>query len=125
MFGQVSSLNHKDKFEPVDCELQPEPADWATRAVTCVHNSSCCRLITKTVASQSARQFLVVSASSLLGAILSAAKFPNYDDSLLNGLQAGFATGLVGCMCYNFYHNFLRPCPEKPLQSEPTWMHDV
>lgn len=125
MIGQVSSLNQKDKSEVVACESQPEPADWATRAVTCMHNSSCCRFITQTVASQSARQFLVLSASSLLGAILSAAKFPNYDDSFLTGLQVGFATGLVGCMCYNFYHNFLSPCPEKPLQSEPSWMHHV
>ena len=125
MIGQVSSLNRNDKLEVVDREPQPEPADWATRAVTCAHNSSCCRFITQSVASQSARQFLVVSATSLLGAVLSAASFPNYDDSFLTGLQVGFATGLVGCVCYNVYHNYLRSCSEKPPQSEPNWMFDV
>ena len=114
MINNVSVYLNEKPRAPTS-EPQPGSANWVTRAVTYAHNSSCCRFM-QTYVGSSARGFLVVTATSLTGALIGVLSSPN-DEYLIPGLYTGFVTGLIGYDCYQFCHRFVKRHTEKPSQN--------
>ena len=114
MINNVSVYLNEKPRAPTS-EPQPGSANWVTRAVTYAPNSSCCRFI-QTYVSNSARGFLVVTATSLTGALIGALSSPN-NEHFVPGLYIGFVSGLIGHDCYQFYHRFVKRHTEKPSQN--------
>lgn len=94
-------------------------ANWLRRAVDRVQDSSCCRLMTQAISGHCTRQFMMVSALSLSGAAIGIIRAPDDDASIILGFYIGYMAGLLGCSCYNFYHNVVKPSLGASSESSP------
>ena len=93
-------------------------ANWLTRTVTRVKNSSYCRCMAPILSSRNGKRLLAVTIASAAGVLIGSAIMPNDHASPIGnkslGFCVGYLSGVAGCYCYAFYQDVVKPMLAKP-----------
>ena len=93
-------------------------ANWLTRTVVQVKNSSYCRYMAPILSSRNGKRLLAVAVASAAGVLIGSAIIPADDASPIGnkglGFCAGYLSGVAGCYCHAFYHDVVKPLLARP-----------